>query len=157
VSAGRPNLLQSLPARLFTNVAATTTTAINNDDQANDESLLTTSSSKRVLFEDDTTVKERLEQERQQEEEERERQKQEALLKPIFKSGKLFNLFRKYGKFRNRRILPILPLFRFGKMELECTNIKMGPTRSVLLIICIDEVELFQIKKKQFGWLLDLN
>jgi hypothetical protein len=71
---------------------------------------------------------------------------QEALLKPISKSGKLFNLCRKYGKLRNRRILPIMPLFGFGKVELEFTNIKMGPTRSVLLIIHIYEVELFLIK-----------
>lgn len=56
-----------------------------------------TTTSRTVVFEDDTAVKERLEQERRDEEEERERRKQEAL-KPISKSGKMYNSFRKYGK-----------------------------------------------------------
>lgn len=54
------------------------------------------STAKVVSFEDDSALKERLEKERRDEEEERERRKQEAL-KPISKSGKLYNSFRKYG------------------------------------------------------------
>lgn len=63
-----------------------------------DQAAATNKTFKRVVvFEDDTAVKQRLEQERREEEEERERRKQEAL-KPISKSGKLYNSFRKYGK-----------------------------------------------------------
>ncbi len=54
------------------------------------------STGKFVSFEDDSALRGRLERERREEENERERRKQEAL-KPISKSGKLYNSFRKYG------------------------------------------------------------
>lgn len=54
------------------------------------------SSGKSVSFQDDSVLKIELENERRDKEAEEERRKQEAL-KPLSKSGKLYNSFRKYG------------------------------------------------------------
>lgn len=53
-------------------------------------------SRKSVSFQDDSALKEELEKERREKEAEEERRKQDAL-KPLSKSGKLYNSFRKYG------------------------------------------------------------
>ena len=96
----------------FPSLAAAATVPFDDDDKktqpVDEAQKLPASVAKRVAFEDEEALQARLEEERRLQDEERQRRKEEAL-KPVSKSGKLYNSFRKYNKLMKPAPVKLVP------------------------------------------------